>query len=627
MTVSWNPSEFATSYILQHKNILFGEDYMDWRTVYEGPETEFFFQNTLYCSPLLFRVAASNEYGISEWSGALSEPAGGPHVDPPTNISPTTIGDTFVQFSWSPSYSFGLKTYEIQSSSDNGQTWSTSFSGETQTGTVSGLQPFTEYVFRFRALVEGKPEPSMWSEILPQKTRTLKPDGVSAEVLSSSSVRISCNAVPHAESYFFFRSLSATGAFSTISAGNPSTSFTDTQLDPSRTYYYRVSSAVKSIPGGIYEVSPRSEVVSALTHDQVSIPDTPQNITIQAPFHDCIYLKWDIVPGASSYYLQRSRNGVSAWSTVESAITTNSYTDTGLLPQTAYYYRLQSENAVGFSPWSDVISIKTPREKLPPPPVPGNLHATAISQSEVQLNWSGSGPQYSLERFLESSGQWIVIYTGTSESFLDYELEKATYYQYRVRSLNEDGASEYSPIAGAKTFDFYLDEKKYDGVLRQYPGMYALKIFLPDYKVLWSEKQMHELIYQDTDQGRVYEHGSGFFLARIALRADQSPLSPSRVSAVKYSAYLLDETDPGKKEAVFGHENVEVDVQSSVLESPVVDGNWPVDSLGYNFKHEPISTENTPLFPFAGRNYRIEYRLRVLDEPNDIILKYRVRAA
>jgi hypothetical protein len=37
------------------------------------------------------------------------------------------------------------------------------------------------------------------------------------------------------------------------------------------------------------------------------------------------------------------------------------YTDAGLTPNTAYYYRVRAHNAAGYSPYSNAVRRKTPR--------------------------------------------------------------------------------------------------------------------------------------------------------------------------------------------------------------------------------------------------------------------------
>ncbi|MFN6203082.1 MAG: fibronectin type III domain-containing protein, partial [Acidobacteriota bacterium] len=62
-----------------------------------------------------------------------------------------------------------------------------------------------------------------------------------------------------------------------------------------------------------------------------------------------------------------------------------SYTDTGLVKNTQYFYRIFAINSVGDSLVSNVASGTTPDT---PPSAPGNLVATAASVSQINLSWS-----------------------------------------------------------------------------------------------------------------------------------------------------------------------------------------------------------------------------------------------
>lgn len=135
---------------------------------------------------------------------------------------------------------------------------------------------------------------------------------------------------------------------------------------------------------------------------------------------------------------------------------------------------------------------------------------------------------------------------------------------------------------------------------------------------------MREPFYRLTDQAWAYERGSCVVFAQIRDRENDSMLPLSSVSSVRYSAFLLDESDASVKTPIEGHENVLLEKSAVFFEQPRLDGHWTFDETGYNFMHEPIASESRPLFPIAGRNYRMEYRISLTEHPNDIILRYRV---
>jgi fibronectin type 3 domain-containing protein len=82
----------------------------------------------------------------------------------------------------------------------------------------------------------------------------------------------------------------------------------------------------------------------------VTPPEVPTNLTAVALSSSEIDLNWDNVADESGYNIQRSLNGGSAWSqinTVGTDVTT--YTDSGLNADTTYFYRVNSFNSGGVS--------------------------------------------------------------------------------------------------------------------------------------------------------------------------------------------------------------------------------------------------------------------------------------
>ena len=86
---------------------------------------------------------------------------------------------------------------------------------------------------------------------------------------------------------------------------------------------------------------------------------------------------------------------------------------------------------------------------------PGGLTATAVSGTQIQLNWTNNSPAAtanSVERSLDGANQWLVLTTSlaaAATSYLDNGVTPEVAYYYRVRSLNGPYASIYSPVAGA----------------------------------------------------------------------------------------------------------------------------------------------------------------------------------
>ncbi len=84
----------------------------------------------------------------------------------------------------------------------------------------------------------------------------------------------------------------------------------------------------------------------------MSIPGTPTNVTAQQG-NGNIYLSWDLMPGATSYIVQRSTDQIN-YSTI-ATVTPNSYLDTTTPYGTTFYYQIAAVGSSGTSPYSSVV--------------------------------------------------------------------------------------------------------------------------------------------------------------------------------------------------------------------------------------------------------------------------------
>ncbi|MCJ7750413.1 MAG: fibronectin type III domain-containing protein, partial [Armatimonadetes bacterium] len=92
----------------------------------------------------------------------------------------------------------------------------------------------------------------------------------------------------------------------------------------------------------------------------------------------------------------------------------------------------------------------------PTPSPPLNLTATALSGSEIQVDWDfarDKAASYSVERSVGNASSFTLVATvpGDTRSFRDTGLALSTTYYYRAYASNKKGDSPYSNIASATT--------------------------------------------------------------------------------------------------------------------------------------------------------------------------------
>ena len=65
---------------------------------------------------------------------------------------------------------------------------------------------------------------------------------------------------------------------------------------------------------------------------------------------------------------------------------------------------------------------------------PTSFLATVVSDTEIDLTWSGSADNYVLESCRDNDRAWVEIYSGATAAYSNIELTGEEHYYYRVKS-------------------------------------------------------------------------------------------------------------------------------------------------------------------------------------------------
>jgi fibronectin type 3 domain-containing protein len=214
--------------------------------------------------------------------------------------------------------------------------------------------------------------------------------------------------------------------------GGSDTSFVDTDVSAGLGYWYNIRAYNGAGPGEMSDILARPFIVR---------PGEALNLKAEALSSSEISVSWDEVAGTHSYILYRSKNSdFSDYTIVDDAIPSLNYKDSGLDPNTVYYYKVRASNPGGEGPLSKAASAKT---KLAPPDW---VNVEILDARNVVISWApvdgadsyrvffGSG-------FSEEPFNYIVAdntpYTEISDSFV--EIFPGAMLRYRVHGVERDG--------------------------------------------------------------------------------------------------------------------------------------------------------------------------------------------
>jgi len=171
----------------------------------------------------------------------------------------------------------------------------------------------------------------------------------------------------------------------------------------------------------------------------------PDGLTVSLVTSTSITFDWNPVLGAAGYIIYR-RSISNSFFTEAGKSETSSFTNTGLIEGTTYYFRVAAVYSDGMSPQSNnVVTMSLPG-------IPTGVKAAAASSNSIIINWNSVSGAYGYRVYRSTSADGIfteIAVFSSTYTHTDTGLDADTAYYYRVAAYNGSGTGEQSSVVNA----------------------------------------------------------------------------------------------------------------------------------------------------------------------------------
>jgi hypothetical protein len=395
--------------------------------------------NTLYAA----RVQSVNNGNASAFLPVGSTST---YAVTPSGTAVAAISSQTVTLDWSPAGNPEPGTsYQVQSDASPAFPSPRTITVSTSGATVASLAMGGTYYFRVRAIsAAGAPtgyDAAVSTATLPAApARAASP---AAFTLGLSSISWSWAGSPDAVSYEVYGDTLSTLLLSTQTG----TTFVQTGLGPNASSYLMIVAVNANGEG------PRSVPGLGWT-----LANPPTGTSFPGVFATSATVSWSLNgnPPYTAVEVQRSPTGA-IYSTIATGVSGSSYTDTGLLGCTPYYYRVRNLNGNGApTAWDAAISFTT---GVSTPLAPSGLSASPLTGNRISFSWSPSPTTDIAAYKLYSDGgtgtvnfaSSFAYFTSTETAFVSPPQASSASYAFVLRAINRCGTEEANTTTRASS--------------------------------------------------------------------------------------------------------------------------------------------------------------------------------
>lgn len=174
-----------------------------------------------------------------------------------------------------------------------------------------------------------------------------------------------------------------------------------------------------------------------------ALPGVPQNVAATEAEVNKALISWSAGTDADSYEVQYYSQRDGEWKTDPDYTSGTSYISTGLSHYDRYSYRVRSVNMYGVSDWA----VVTFEKRTTAPPQPDGLRVTPHGENSVMILWNASAGAscYEAQYYSRTGEAWLTDPDyGSGTSYVSTGLSRFDCYEYRIRAVNDAGASGWA---------------------------------------------------------------------------------------------------------------------------------------------------------------------------------------
>jgi len=398
-----------------------------------------------------YRVVAYNAAGnaasdpVTVLGSAASAPAA------PSNLAAIAIGPQQVDLSWTDN-STNEAGFTILRATDAAFTLGlTQFMvGANETGySDTTVLPITTYYYQVMAFnVYGS---SAWSNTATATTPNwvpAAPSNLAATVVGPQQVDLTWTDNSNNETGFNIQRATDAGftlGLTTFTVGADVTMYSDATALSDMTYYYHVQ-ATNAVGPSAWS---NTAAVTMPPLAPSNLRATPSAAGV-APIS--VALRWGDNSTTETAFLVERDSGTGFAEVARVAANIVDWTDTTVLPNATYAYRVRATNAGGNSAYTNTATATTPPNT--PPAAPSNLRIVAIGNNYLTIGWNDNSTNetgFEIQRSSTAGGPWTTVATVPTNTtrYRDNGLGRRTTRYYQIRSVNGFGTSGWiGPVSG-----------------------------------------------------------------------------------------------------------------------------------------------------------------------------------